>query len=89
MFSIFSKSSVKAETGFEEDVLLSVYEKNFLSLPPWHVYLVYQYLHMYPKIRQCKTIFGISASSFKEIFYPTIEAMATMWCTCHVHLRGD
>jgi len=52
-------------------------KKNFLSLPPWHVYLVYQYLHMYPKIRQCKTIFGISASSFKEIFYPTIEAMAT------------
>jgi len=67
---------VKEETGFEDDVLILVYQRNFTHLNPRHVYLVYKYVHMYPKYRQAYTIFGISPTSFHRLFYETTEDMA-------------
>jgi len=69
-------SSVKEETGFEEDVLIEVYHRNFLHIPPRYVYLVYKFIHLYPKIRQSATVLGVSSTSFKRIFYSTLEEMA-------------
>jgi len=76
MFSAFSSSSVKEETGYHEDVLLEIYGRNFIGINPHHVYLVYKYIHLYPKNRQASTVLGVSTTTFKRIFYTTAEIMA-------------
>jgi len=75
MFSIYAKSSIKEETGFFEDILVEVYARNFNHLNPKYVYMVYKYIHMYPKLRQSSTVMGMSGSQFKSIFYTTLEQM--------------
>jgi len=67
MFNQFGQP--KAETGFEPDILEAIYYRNFHEIPPHHVYLVYKFIHLYPRTRQ-------STSSFNNIFYNTLERMA-------------
>lgn len=76
MFNLYSSSTIKEETGFEEDVLIEVYGRNFKHMNPKHVYLVYKYIHLYPKNRQTSAVLDICTTQFKEIFYKTLEGMS-------------
>jgi len=78
LFSRFAtnQQTVKAETGYEQDVLETVYQNNFVGLSPVHVYNVYKHIHMYPHTRQLQTVMGISQANLSRHIYPMLEAMA-------------
>jgi len=78
MFSRFARTqtTIKEDTGFHQDVLEAVYQKNFVGLSPLQVYNVYKYIHLYPKTRQYPTVMGCSKTSLIRHLHPTLEAMA-------------
>lgn len=72
--------SVKAQTGYDEEILTYVWNKycgiNTPIAQPKHLYQIYKYIHKYPRRTQCHEDLGVGRTQVQCRLFPQMEWLA-------------